>query len=70
MKDVCYLVADSVGVVRMTKRAPVLGRREIGVMVRVTIPDSAFKAPYVQATLNVPEDSVIQPVVEMEVVSQ
>lgn len=68
MKDVCYLIADAHGIVRMTKRAPSLSRNEIGVMVAVTIPKTAFKAPYLLAVLDVPEESVMQPVIEMVVV--
>lgn len=68
MKDVVYLISDAHGIVRMTKRAPSLARNEIGIMVAITIPATAFKAPYVQALLVVPEEAVIQPAVEMTVV--
>jgi hypothetical protein len=67
MKDVCYIIADSVGVLRMTKRAPSLGREEIAVKVSISIPDSAFRSPIVSASLDVPEERVVHPDIEMDV---
>ena len=70
MKDTCYLIADRYGVKRLTKRPPSLSRNEIGVAVKITIPDSAFRSPFITTSLDVPEDSVIQPIVEMEIVEE
>lgn len=67
MRDTVYLVLNPEGVVRMTKRWPSLAREEVGVQVRVTIPDNSFKAPILAATLDIPPDRVIQPTIAIEV---
>lgn len=61
MKDTIYLIADVNGVTRMTKRAPGLHRNEVAVRVTVTIPASAFRSSVFGATLDVPEDRLVQP---------
>lgn len=67
MKDTVYLVTDASGVVRMTKRAPSLYRNEVAVRLTVQVPDSAFRSLEVSAILDVPEDRVILPGVEVDV---
>ncbi len=67
MKDTVYLVLNADGVVRMTKRWPALAREEVGVQLKVSIPDDSFKSPVVAAHLDIPADRVIQPEIEMEV---
>jgi hypothetical protein len=66
MKDTAYLIADAFGVLRMTKRAPSLGRKEVAVKVTITIPDEAFRSALFGATVDVPSDRVIQPDVSVE----
>lgn len=66
MKDAVYLVADANGVVRMTKRAPALYRQEVAVKVSVTIPDECFRSWVFVASVEVPDDRVIQPEIEVE----
>lgn len=61
MKDKVFIIADSFGVLRMTKRAPTLRREEVAVALTVTIPDGCFKHPTVTASLDVPDDRVMQP---------
>ena len=70
MKDTVYLVLNADGVVRMTKRWPSLAREEVGVQVKVTIPDDSFKAPVLGATLDIPPDRIIQPDLTIEVEPQ
>lgn len=67
MKDAVFLVVTRNGVARMTKREPDLGRDEIGVRVKIEVPDNCFRSPILNASINVPEDRVIQPRVELEV---
>lgn len=67
MRDTVYLVLNADGVVRMTKRWPTLAREEVGVQVKVSIPDDSFKSPVVGAKLDIPPDRVIQPELTVEV---
>lgn len=67
MKDAVYLVADENGVVRMTKRVPSLYRQEVAVKIAVTIPDGCFRSSVFTASVDVPEDRVIQPHIEVDV---
>lgn len=69
MKDKVYLVISSDGVQRMTKRAPSLYRDEVAISISVSVPDSAFRSNVVAVTLEVPEDRVIQPTADVEVLS-
>lgn len=68
MKTEFYLIATSYGAGRMTKRRPSLARDEIGIRVRMTIPDGAFRSPILTVDLEVADDAVLQPEVAMEVV--
>lgn len=67
MKDEFYLIATRDGMARMTKRQPALGRNEIGVRVRITIPDGAFRSPILTVALDVADAAVLQPEIAMEV---
>lgn len=69
MKDRIYLVANCSGVVRMTKRPPSLHREEVAISVSVSIPDGVFRHPIIAVTLDVPEDRVIQPTADLEVLA-
>lgn len=66
MKDKVFLVADSWGVLKLTKREPVLNRGEVAVRLTVTIPDAVFKNPIVDVSVDVPDDRVIEPIAEVE----
>lgn len=68
MRDDIFLVCDHRGIQRMTKRAPHLARYEVGVHLRVTIPDGAFKAPIITATVEVPEAATLQPTIAVDIV--
>ena len=68
MKDNVYLICDRNGVRRLTKRAPVLARYEIGVHLRITIPADAFKAPIITADVEVPETATLQPAISVDIV--
>lgn len=68
MQDTIYLVLSAKGVRRMTKGGirrgrrmaqPALGAGERAVLVRIEVPDSAFRpAPTPEATLTIPEHAL------------
>lgn len=68
MRDDIFLVCDHKGIQRMTKRFPSLRGYEIGVHLRITIPDGAFKAPIITATVEVPEQATLQPAATVDIV--
>lgn len=68
MKDSLYLVLSDKGFERATKRAPSLYRNEVAVLLKLSIPDSAFRSLTVSATLEVQEEQVIQPTLEIDIV--
>lgn len=68
MRDDIFLICDHTGIRKMTKRMPALARFEIGVHLRITIPDGAFKAPIITATVEVPEAATLQPTIGVDVV--
>ena len=67
MKDKVYLVVSGEGVQRMTKRPPSLYREEVAISISVSVPDAAFRPSMVAVNLDVPEDRVIQPTADVEV---
>lgn len=67
MKAKFYVVFDRTGAQRMTKKyAPSMYREEVAVGITVTIPDSVFREPIINATITVAEDQVILPPIEIE----
>lgn len=70
MKTTVYLVCNSRGVDRITKkREPVMYAGEVAIKLSVSIPDSAFRSPLAEAVLEVQEEHlIVPPVVEVEVV--
>lgn len=68
MKTTVYLVCNSRGVDRITKkREPDLHGGEVAIKLTLTIPDKAFRTPFAEATLDVPETSIILPTVEISI---
>ena len=65
--DDCYIVMNDCGIQRMTKRPGKLARGEISVRVRLSVPESCFEEPAIMADIDVPEEAVRRPVVEVEV---
>ena len=62
MKNRFFVVFDANGAVRMTKKyVPSTYRHEVAVGFTVTIPDSVFKTPIINASVEVPEDRIILP---------
>ena len=57
-----YVVFDQSGAQRLTKKyVPSTYRHEVAVGFNVSIPDSVFKTPIINANVEVPEDRVILP---------
>lgn len=67
MKDRVYIVANSEGCIRMTKREPQLYRGEVAVRLTVMIPDENFKNPILEAAADVAPDQVIHSAVGVDV---
>lgn len=65
MRDVCYLVFHRYGVARMTKNPPRLERDEYAVQLNVMIEDAFFKAAIPIATLEIGDEHVIKPSLEV-----
>jgi hypothetical protein len=70
VKDTVHLIANSKGIVRMTKGIPSLRRDEIAVAVRVTIPADCFRSPLLTVNIDVPSDRIIIPTIEAEVLEK
>jgi hypothetical protein len=68
MKDEVYIVLTSTGATRMTKRPPYLSRSEVGVRIKITVPDNAFRSPILTVDLEVPDSHVVQPTIEVQTV--
>jgi hypothetical protein len=66
MKDTIYLRFDRTGVNGMTKRPPALGAGELAVKIQVKVADGYFRQITPEATLEIDERFVIEPVVEVE----
>jgi hypothetical protein len=64
-----YLVVSRTRVVRTTKRAPSLGWGEIGIRVKLELPDSLFVTPALQAHIVIPESAVKTKVLDTEVIA-
>jgi len=55
MKDKCYLVISSKGIVKTTKMQPSLKPEELFIAVDVEVDDSYFKRPIFKATVTLPK---------------
>lgn len=81
MKDSAFLIFDKRGLRRMVKSTtgpswkrthvrPALKTGEYAVLVKVTVPDSAFApAPTPEATIIVPDSAIVAPRVDVQVES-
>jgi|GEM_PF-4531746 len=63
-----FLALNRNGLVKATKTKSDLRRDEIGVLLRLRIPTSAFQSPYIEANINVPGHAVVVPEIEAEVI--
>lgn len=59
MRTQLFAIVDKRGFVKATKRSTSVGRREIGVMITVEIPDSAFDDGFLHATITVPDSAFV-----------
>lgn len=64
----CYVIFTSSGVYRMTLQRPALRSGEFAVLLRLKVPHKFFTRAFPEATIEVPEPSIIQS--EVEVVSE
>ena len=66
MKDTVYLVINPDGIKRMTKKAPKLAGDERSIAIEVNVPDSIFEYTFMKAEINVDEDQVIEPELDVQ----
>lgn len=64
MKTRVHLTIGSRGSVRATKNRTPLRTGEIGLMLHLEIPDEAFRQPFAEAHIVVPDEYVIKPAIE------
>jgi len=65
MKLNCFLIVGKSGSVRTTKYVPALAQNEVAIKLNVNLSDKFFERFIPQAKLNVPDDFILTP--EMEV---
>jgi len=58
----------SLNIPRITKNKPALGPNEVCIKIEIALPETLFTRPSIEARIAVPEDSVIPPVVSMDVI--
>lgn len=66
MKETVYLTMNVDGVKRMTKKPPKLAGNERSIAIVVNIPDSVFEYTFMKAEINVDEDQVIEPELDVQ----
>lgn len=54
-----FATFDKRGFIKATKGAASVGRKEIGVLITVDIPDSAFDDGFLHATISVPDSAFV-----------
>lgn len=67
MRDIAYLTFNADGVTGMKKRHPSLRQGEYAVAVEVRVPDEFFARGIPLAVVEIPEDAIIEPEVEVTV---
>lgn len=65
MQTTAFLTVNKRGSVRLTKRAPDLYAGEVAIRLSVSVPDAAFRTPFAEAHIEVPEGFVIKPEIEV-----
>lgn len=61
MKTSFYIAVNARGAARYTKGKPGMRAGEVAVRITLDIPDEAFRMPFVDANIEVPEGYVIKP---------
>lgn len=59
MRTQLFATFDKRGFIKATKNAASVGRKEIGVMITVEIPDTAFDDGFLHATISVPDSAFV-----------
>ena len=68
MDTTIFLAVNRYGLAKATKNKPSLARDQIAIAVKLSIPDSAFRSPIIEATLDVPDHAIIAPELVIEIV--
>lgn len=66
MNTTVYLVMNVYGVKRMTKNPPALRGDERSVAIEINVDDSIFEYSFMKTTLNIEEDDVIEPSLDIQ----
>ena len=61
----CHLIFNANGIVRMSKAPPYLKSGERAVKIKLDVPPRTFARTFPEATIKVPEESIITPTVEV-----
>ncbi len=67
MKVPFYLIVSSSGAIRVNKKAPTLGWKEVSIGMNLDIPDEIFERPILQASISIPKDAVSQSPINADV---
>lgn len=67
MRDKLFLVMTKKGVQRMSKRPPKLAGNERSVEIMVNVDDSIFEYTFMKTELNIKEEDVLEPTLEVQV---
>ena len=66
MKTYFYLVVNSKGTTRTVKTKPGLDWNEISIRIDLTLPDSLFQKPSLNAVIEIPQDKVNPTTIDVE----
>ena len=67
MKDSCYLIINPSGIVGMRKNKPDLTSGQVTVEVSVKVPDRFFDMTVPKAVIEIPEDAIMTPEVDVKI---
>ena len=65
MQDYFFIVVDRDGVRKMTKKEPPLKSFERAIKLNITIPDDVFEITYITANINVKQEDIMSPEIEI-----
>ena len=68
MKIEKWLTISSLGSARITAKKPDLKWNEISMKLDISLPDSLFQKPYLEASITIPEEAAVPSLITSEVV--
>jgi hypothetical protein len=64
MNTTFHVTVNSRGAARLTKGKPAMFAGEVTIKVTVKVPDSAFRNPFAETTIEIPEGFIMKPEIE------